>query len=96
MKKYEATWLDETGEFTQLGIQETANPKHWLRDLFVQMMFQSPNRFKDPLLGNNIMKNIVASHESPDNLFPNKESYYLMVKGNCGIQVLSVVEIKSK
>lgn len=94
MKTYEAVWLDETGEFTQLGELETETPKHWLTELFVQMMFRSPNRFKEVLKGDEIMKNIIEAHNSPDNLFPNKERYYLMSKGNCGIQVLSVVEIK--
>lgn len=95
MKIYEAIWLDEYGEFTQLGELETETPKHWLRELFVQMMFRSPNRFKGVLTADDIMKNIIEAHKSPDNLFPNKERYYLIAKGDHGIQVLSVVEKRS-
>lgn len=90
-KTYAMAWIDDEGNFHDLGKYETNEPKHTLFNEMCRKGIEAPNTFEFEY--DKLMDNIKTGQKSAE---LGIEHYFVEADGIFGMQVLSLMEVKPK
>lgn len=91
IKTYALAWIDDEGNFHDLGKRQTNDPKRVLFNEMCKWGIAAPNTFKFEY--DKLIKNIQTGKKSTE---LGIEHYWVEADGIHGLQVLSLIEVKPK
>lgn len=91
VKTYKLVWIDDEGKPHDMRTHQTASPKHVLFNEMCMCGIMAPNTFRFEY--DKLMDNIQMGKKSKE---LGIEHYFVETDGIQGMQVLSLMEVKSK